>query len=164
MNRFRLGLVPVLAMALLASCAPIGKPQVGKPAPDFAVKDVNGKEHKLADYRGKVVLVVFWATWCPPCMQEVPSLKRLQTKYGARGLNILAFSVDSRPEKVLPDFISKNSINYQVLVSSEQAEKAYGGIEGIPTAFLIDREGKLVASYVGYTVESKFSRDIENLL
>ncbi len=164
MKRAKLGAVLVAIVVLVASCVPGGKPQIGKAAPDFAMADTYSKEHKLADYRGRVVLVVFWATWCPPCMQEVPSLKRLQNKYGEKGLSVLGVSVDGRPEKVLPKFIADEKINYQVLVSNNKVEKAYGGISSIPTAFLIDREGILRASYLGYTAESRFARDIENLL
>ncbi len=154
----------VLLMGFVLSCAPAGKLQPGKAAPDFNLRDVYGGEHKLADYQGQVALVVFWATWCPPCMQEVPSLKRLQKKYGEQGFKVLAVSVDGRPEKVLPKFITDNSINYQVLISNSQAEKAYGNINSIPAAFLIDRTGKLSKTYLGYTVESKLARDIESLL
>ena len=159
-----LSIVVVSVLVLSSACAPVGKPQPGKMSPGFSLADTHGKIHQLSDYDDKVRLVVFWATWCPPCMEEVPSLKRLQERYGPKGLQIMALSVDNRPERVLPKFISDNNINYLVLVCDEDTQKAFGGISGIPTAFLIDREGKISRVYQGYTVESKFTRDIEALL
>jgi peroxiredoxin len=163
MRRF-LGVFMVGLLVLSSSCAPVGKPEPGKAAPGFSLPDIHGTVHKLSEYDDKVRLVVFWATWCPPCMQEVPSLKRLQERYGPKGLQVITLSIDDRPERVLPKFITDNSVNYLVLVSDEATEKAFGGIGSIPTAFLIDRQGKISRSYLGYTVESKFSRDIEGLL
>ena len=158
-------MVLALAVAVLAGCSgSVGKPQVGKAAPDFELKELSGAVHELSEYKGKVVLVVFWATWCPPCRQEIPSLIRLQKRYAANGFEVLSISLDSRPEKELPRFIARNNINYRVLIGTPQVEKDYGGISSIPQGFLVDREGKLSKHYRGYTLESRLVRDIEAIL
>ncbi|MDA8238905.1 MAG: TlpA disulfide reductase family protein [Nitrospiraceae bacterium] len=125
--------------------------QLGGVAPDFVLKGVDGKEVALSHFRGKMVLLEFWATWCPPCRATVPELTAIQEKYSGKGLVVLAISLDEGadlPAKL--SFFSKEfKINYRLLIGNEETERAYN-VRSIPMTFLIDRQGKVVASYVGY--------------
>lgn len=118
----------------------------GKPAPDFTLKDLAGKDHKLSDYRGKTVVLVFWATWCPPCQMEVPDLIKLRNDIGEDKLAILAISAE-KPDLV-KRFVEKRRINYTVLLDTGNMPKPFGftrvyGTSGVPCSFFIDSEGKI---------------------
>lgn len=114
----------------------------GKQAPDFTIKDISGKEHKLSSYIGKNVMLVFWATWCGPCRMEIPHLKELRNDIGEDKLAILAMS-NEYPDEVAR-FASKNAINYTVVSYSDSDMKTpYNSIRGIPTTFFIDQQGKI---------------------
>jgi cytochrome c biogenesis protein CcmG/thiol:disulfide interchange protein DsbE len=120
-------------------------------APDFVLKDVSGKKVALSQFRGKVVLLEFWATWCPPCRATVPELTAIQEKYSGSGLVVLGVSLDEGedlPAK-LSSFTEEYKINYPLLIGNEETERAYD-VRSIPMTFLIDRQGKVVASYMGY--------------
>ena len=118
-------------------------------APDWTLKDVNGREVKSADYKGKVVVVDFWATWCPPCRKEIPEYVAMQKKYADRGLVILGFSLDELPPADVKAFGEKLKINYPLLMADAETAEAFGGVEGLPTAFVIDREGNIRHIKVG---------------
>ena len=133
-------------------------------APNWTLPDLNGKPVHLSDYAGKVVILDFWATWCPPCREEIPGFIDLQKKYGAKGLVIIGASVDQDGPPVVRDFVAKNQINYQIVMANDDVTKAYGGIEGIPTTFVIDPAGNVVKSYMGATEESEFEAQIKPLL
>lgn len=134
-------------------------------APDFTLPTSDGKTLKLSDLKGKIVIIDFWATWCPPCRKGIPDLISLKKKYGSKGLEIVGISVDqpeTKPE-VVP-FIKEYGINYPVVYSNNSVVQQYGGIRSIPTSFIIDREGKIVASYVGLYPESTYEKHIKELL
>lgn len=154
------GLLPVATAQPAAAAL-----AVGDAAPDFTLnRSLDGKPAKLSDMKGKVRLVDFWATWCPPCREEIPGFIALQKKYQAKGLEVIGVSVDQGgPEKV-NDFVKKQGINYLSLMSSSEAEAAYGGIRSIPTTFLIDRKGKVVKKYLGATPMETFEADLKPLL
>jgi peroxiredoxin len=133
-------------------------------APDFELKDTQGKTHKLSDYRGKVVLLNFWATWCKPCKVELPDVIGLQDDYGVNGLQVLGISVDDNGAEVLPPFIVKWKINYPILLGTREVGESYGGIAGIPTTFLIDKKGKIVTNFVGARTRQDFESQIKKLL
>ncbi len=131
----------------------------GKEAPDFQLKDINtGKTIRLSDYRGKAVVLNFWATWCPPCKVEIPWFVDLQKQYGPDGLAVVSVAVDDSGEKQIADFANQMGINYPVLVGNEEVENAYGGVDGLPTTFYIGRDGKIVERVEGlrshYEIES----------
>jgi thiol-disulfide isomerase/thioredoxin len=117
------------------------------PAPDLKAKDVNGKELSLEAYKGKVVLLNFWATWCGPCRAEIPSLIRIQEAYRDR-LQIIGMDVDDDEER-LRAFVQDQGINYPVAMTSVPVRLAYGGIAGLPTLFVINQESKVVQKHVG---------------
>jgi peroxiredoxin len=118
----------------------------GQTAPDFALKDASGKTVKLADYRGKVVLLDFWATWCTGCKEEIPWFIEFQQTYAARGFTAVGVSMDEGGWGVLTPFLASHKIPYPILLGDDRIEKSYA-IEGMPDTFLIDRHGKIAATY-----------------
>jgi peroxiredoxin len=120
---------------------------VGHPAPDFELKTLEGKKVKLSDYRGKGVLLNFWATWCGPCREETPWLVALQKQYQAQGLQVIGVVNDSSAEDV-KEFASAFSMNYTILVGKDTVEDAYE-VQGLPTSIFIDPSGKMVAQVLG---------------
>ncbi len=132
------------------------------PAPGFSLADLSGKPVSLADFKGKVVVLDFWATWCPPCRREIPDFITLQGEYGPRGVQIVGIALDE-PEKVHA-FARENGMNYPVLLGSDDVSMRYGGIEGIPTTFIIDRSGKIVNRFEGFRPKSVFEQEIKKNL
>ncbi len=135
-----------------------------KTAPDFSLKDSSGAQKKLSDFKGSIVIIDFWATWCPPCREEIPHFVELYNKYKNQGLEIIGVSMDQSPERVMPGFIEKNNINYTILFGEDNVYDLYGGINAIPTTFIVDKEGNLVRKYVGYREKGVFEQDIKELL
>lgn len=134
-------------------------------APDFALPDLEGKIFRLAETKGKVVILDFWATWCPPCQESVPHLVELQEKYGDQGLQIVGISLDHRGRRVVEPFAKRFKVNYKILVGDyRQVVEDYGGIFGIPTLFVIDREGKVVAHFIGYVEREELEAEIRKYL
>lgn len=133
-------------------------------ARDFTLTSIDGKIIKLSDYKGKVLILDFWATWCPPCRAEIPDFVALQDQYGKKGLQIVGISVDQGGAAVVKPFAKENNINYPILLTDGKVEAAYGGIRGIPTTFVIDREGNIRNKYVGFTAKGVFEKDIVALL
>lgn len=134
-------------------------------AADFKLEGANDKfKHSLADYKGKVRILDFWATWCPPCRGEIPDFVSLQKQYGPKGLQIIGVSVDKGGKPGVAKFMADNKMNYPVFMSDSDTESAYGGIRAIPTTFLIDRQGNIVKKYIGGTDRATFEKDIKALL
>src|SRR5438045_3781954 len=135
------------------------------PAPDLKAKDLDGKEISLDAYKGKVVLLNFWATWCGPCRAEIPSLIRMQEAYKER-LQIIGMDVDDDNEEQLRAFVKKQGINYPVARTSDTVRLAYGGIAALPTVFVINRDSKVVQKHVGlfnpalYEIEARALLDM----
>ncbi len=135
------------------------------PAPDFTLKDINGNPVKLSDYKGKLVFVNFWATWCPPCRAEIPSFVELIEKYGDQGFTILGISVDKPADlEKIPAFMDKMKMNYPVLIASTEVVQAYGGISSIPTTFVINKEGNVLGRIVGSRSREMFESIIKKYL
>ena len=137
-----------------------------KPAPlNYTLKDMNGKEAHLSDYKGKVIMLNFWATWCGPCQYEIPMFIKLQEKYRDKGLVFLGVSVDDEAP-ALQAYAKEKKMNYPVLVGADQNElqEAYGPMVGIPTTILIGRDGSICTKYMGAQSEERFERDIKALL
>jgi peroxiredoxin len=126
--------------------AALQSPKERKLAPEFALEDATGKTVKLKDYRGKVVLLDFWATWCTGCKKEIPWFTGFQNKYGAKRLAVVGVSLDEDGWKVLRPFLADGHVPYTVVLGNDATAKQYG-IENMPDTFLIDRKGKLAAAY-----------------
>jgi peroxiredoxin len=135
-----------------------------RPAPDFTLKNLDGGDVRLADFRGQVVMVNFWATWCPPCREEIPDFIVLQDQLGPKGLRIIGISLDDEGAAKVAPFASQNRINYTMLVNGNEAANAYGGIEGIPTTFLLDRQGRVVERRAGVAPREHWRQLIVSLL
>jgi peroxiredoxin len=135
-----------------------------KPAPDFELKDVNGKVVHLSDYKGKVVLLDFWATWCEPCGVEIPWFTDFQRKYKDRGFTVLGVSMDDGGWKDVKPFVAERKINYQVVMGDDKTSDQYGDVEALPTTFVIDRDGRIASVHVGLTDKKEFDDAIQKLL
>jgi peroxiredoxin len=135
----------------------------GKKAPEFSLKDVNGLERKLSDFKNKVMIIDFWATWCPPCREEIPHFIDLYNQYKGQGLEIIGIALDQNGERIVREFIAKNKINYTVLLGDNEVSDLYGGIDAIPTTFILDRDGNIKKKYIGYNDKNVFERDIKEL-
>jgi len=152
------------------AAAPSGEPKTFvdtstlKPAGDFKLLDVNGKAKTLADYRGKVLIVDFWATWCGPCKASIPHLIELQQQYKAQGLEVVGISLDTTGPKAVGTFATGQKINYTILMGNDDVAAAYGGIKGIPVAFVVTQDGKIFRRYVGYRDKKVYDSDIRALL
>jgi len=136
-----------------------------KPAPQFTLKDVNGKVVSLSDFSGKVIILDFWATWCGPCVREIPTFIQLQNEYENKGLMVVGISLDDhRTVARLPAFVREKGINYPILYGSAQVVATYGGITSIPTTFIIDRDGCIVKKVVGMHSKAQFESYIGPLI
>lgn len=132
-------------------------------APDFSLTDIFGQKVSLSQYRGKVVLLDFWATWCGPCRMEIPGFVQLQRKYGADGFQAVGLSMDDSSQPVL-DFYKQFSMNYPVAMGSEKVSELYGGIIGLPTTFLIGKDGRIYDKVPGAVDVKRFETEIQTLL
>ena len=139
-------------------------PKAGSAAPDFTLPDLKGKEVQLSSFKGKAVVIDFWATWCEPCKIEMPWLVDLQTKYGPQGLQILGVAMDDADEPTIQAFAHKMGVNYPVLKGTEAVADLYGGLDGLPATFFVDRSGKIVDVAVGLTNQSVLEDSIKRSL
>ncbi|MCA9750954.1 MAG: TlpA family protein disulfide reductase [Gemmatimonadetes bacterium] len=138
-------------------------------APDFELADLGGGTLKLSELRGKVVLLDFWATWCGPCRKGIPHLNSLVAEHGDSGLEIVGISVDrgnsnTSGADLVRAFTQKTEMNYRLVMADAKTVQLYGGIRSIPTAFLVDREGRIRKRYVGLQPPQVFERDVKELL
>jgi thiol-disulfide isomerase/thioredoxin len=141
-------------------------PADAKPANlNFTLKDANDRDVALSQYKGKVIVIDFWATWCGPCKVEIPHFVEFQEKYGKAGLQIVGISVDDTADKLAP-YIRDMKMNYPVLqgLDHDDLQEAYGPIVGIPVSVLISRDGKVCATHTGLTGKDVFEREIKALL
>jgi len=136
----------------------------GQLAPDFELKSLDGKNVKLSDFRGKAVLLNFWATWCGPCKIEMPWFVELQKQYGPDGLQIVGVAMDDSSDQEIAKFTQEMGVNYPILLGKESVGQSYGGVDVLPTTFFVDRDGKLVAREFGLQSRSVFVDHIKESL
>jgi peroxiredoxin len=135
-----------------------------KAAPDFSLKDADGRSVTLAEYKGKVVLLNFWATWCGPCKIEIPWFIDFEQKYKDRGFAVLGISMDEEGWDIVRPYVEKSKINYRVLMGNDNLAQLYGGVDALPTTFLIDASGKIASTHVGLVSKSDYENGIIQLL
>src|SRR5499427_10562715 len=132
-------------------------------APGFRLNDLDGKPVSLADAKGKVVLLNFWATWCGPCRAEIPDLVDLQKRYGDN-LSIIALATEEDDADEVRRFVRHSGINYRVAMASDDVVRAYGGVAALPTSFIIDRQGRVVQKHVGLNDPTLYERELRVML
>ncbi len=153
---------------------PFKNPLANKQAPAFTLKDTNGKKVSLSDYKGKAVVVDFWATWCAPCKVEIPWLAKLYEQYGNQGLVVLGISEDDldtddkaalfKQKREIAESAAKLGINYPVLIDDAKVADPYGGVDALPTTFYVDRNGKVVAATIGLVDRDEIEANIKKAL
>ncbi len=172
------GIATSIALAvLLSGCTPGGPFDVEekptrpvkteaerKSAPSFSLKDADGRTVTLADYKGKVVLLNFWATWCGPCKIEIPWFSDFEQKYKDRGFAVLGVAMDEEGWEIVKPYIAKNKVNYRILGGDDAMAQMYGGVESLPTTFMIDAEGRIASTHVGLVSKSDYENEIVQLL
>ena len=166
----------VVAATLLASTAFCADTLIAeksrKEAPVFTLKDAEGRTVRLADYRGKVVLLDFWATWCVPCKLEIPWFIDMQKQYQDRGFEVLGVSMDEKGWEVVKPFMAQMGVQYRVMIGNESLATTYSKLDSklkanldeLPATFLIDRQGKVAAFHEGITGKDVFVQGVERLL
>jgi len=153
---------------------PFKNPLANKQAPAFTLRDTTGKKVSLSDYKGKAVVVDFWATWCAPCKIEIPWLEKLRDQYASQGLEVLGISEDDldlddqkallKEKKDITDSATKLGINYPVLFDDKKVAEPYGGVDALPTTFYVDRNGKVVAATIGLVDRDEIEANIKKAL
>ncbi len=141
--------------------APAGNASVTK-APDFEIYDISGKKIRLSDYKGNVIFLDFWATWCGWCKIEIPFFLDMYKKYKDQGLVIIGIATSDRDDRVSA-FVNTYKMNYPVAMAKDEIVAAYGGIRGLPTTFVIDKNGNIARQYVGYRPREVFEKDYNEL-
>ncbi|AXC14657.1 hypothetical protein ACPOL_5409 [Acidisarcina polymorpha] len=149
------------------------QPMKGKPAPGFTLQDINGKKVSLADYKGKAVLLNFWATWCGPCKLEMPWIVKLRDQYKAQGFEVLGIESDNYDDdpKAFASYkegVVKSAtalgVDYPVLLGGDSISKPYGGLDGLPNSFYVDRNGVVTAQIIGLADRDEIEANIKKAL
>ncbi len=159
-------------MGLMAGCSRPSKQPTSelkpesqrKPAPNFSLKDADGKPVNLSDFRGKVVLVNFWATWCGPCEAEIPWFVEFEKQYKDRGFAVIGVSMDDDGWKSVRPYVASHKINYHIVIGSEVVSQQFGDINALPTSFVLDREGRIASSHEGLIDKADYQNEIVKLL
>ncbi|MFA4982022.1 MAG: TlpA disulfide reductase family protein [Candidatus Omnitrophota bacterium] len=154
--------VLTVALFLVGACSKSGAMEVGEVAPDFTINDAEGKPVTLSEFKGKVIILDFFASWCPPCRMEIPDFIALQKTYASQGFTMVGVSLVDKNETA--KFVSQQNINYPVAVDDGKASDSYGPIRSIPTTFLIDKDFKIAKVFIGYRAKDVFEKEIQELL
>lgn len=162
MRTFTRGLVASLLLAALA--AVLAAQTESRPAPGWTLKDPDGREVSFSQFAGKVVVVDFWATWCAPCVEEIPGFVALQKKYGADGLVVVGVSFDRGGPAKVKKFMQEHGMNYVVVMGNAEVGEAFGGFEALPTTFLISRDGRIVHQKTGAWPHEKYEELVKSQL
>ena len=170
----RAKVIPILAgLLLLGACSSWQRADTSegfkaasqrKAAPAFSLKDADGRTVQLSDYRGKVVLLNFWATWCGPCQMEIPWFVEFEREHKDKGFAVIGVSMDDDGWDAVKPFITEFGVNYRILMGSNTVGDLYGGVDALPTSFIIDRQGRIAAVHIGLVSKSKYEEDLNRLL
>jgi peroxiredoxin len=152
----------ILVFFTFALCVSAHAVEIGSDAPEFTLTDINGKAVNLSDFKGKAVILDFFASWCPPCRQEIPDFIQLQKSYSDKDFTMIGVALVSAEDA--KDFANKEGINYPVLPDNGKVSDSYGPIRSIPTTFVLDKSHKIVKMYIGFRPKSTFEADIKELL
>ena len=136
----------------------------GKPAPAFTLVDTDGKKVSLADYKGRAVIVNFWATWCAPCKLEMPWFEQFRAKYKDQGFEVLGIAEDDAPKDEIVKTAKHAGVSYPVLYTDNKVANLYGGIDSLPTTFYIDRNGTVVEETVGLAPKDEVEANIKKAI
>ena len=161
-----------LAMGFGSRQSPSGRPGPPKDigsqgrteVPDFQVTTLDGRSLQLSSLKGKVVMVDFWATWCPPCLEELPHFKELYGQYKDKGFEMIGISLDEEGPGPVASFLREHDISYPVAMGGDRLLQNFGGILGLPTTFLLDKNGRIVFRHIGYQEKQVFEKEIQQLL
>ena len=165
MKKQKLFHLPVLCALLTLTVLWTVTSQAATQMPSFALESVrDGKIVESNIFDGKVLLLTFFATWCPPCVEEIPALVQLQNELADAGFSVVGLSVDQQGSAIVAKFVEKRSINYPVLLAESKTTQDFGGIYGIPVAFLVNKSGNVVKKYTGYVQHRVLEKDIRSLL
>ena len=162
-----LGTSLLLISGLVVGCSSAPKAQVHldrKPAANFTLADAGGTKVALADYKGKVVLLNFWATWCGPCKVEIPWFVEFNKKYKDRGLAVVGVSLDDDGWKSVKPYLAEKKIDYTVVVGNDTVSKSYGDVDSLPTTFIIDQDGRIAFTHTGLVGKDTYEKEIQSLL
>lgn len=161
-------------VAAAADTSMTSSPLIGKPAPDFTLEDLNGKKVSLSSYKGKAVMINFWATWCGPCKIETPWLVELRNQYAAQGFEILGISTDdidrgdqakfAEDKQEIARFVQRMKMPYPILIEGDKLSHPYGGLDAMPTSFFVNREGIVIAAQMGITSKDEMEGQIKKAL
>lgn len=161
----KMAILPVIALFILVLGSNVGQAASSEKVPDFILPSVPAaKEINIRDYRGKVVLVTFWATWCGPCVQEIPSLISLQNDYGPKGFTVIGISMDQGGPRIVEKLMNKVGVNYPVVMGDSKVSRAFGGIYGIPASFLVDQSGNIVKRHTGWVSHETLDAEVKKLM
>jgi len=163
MSRKTIVMISIISLALFAGCTSKEKEAASSAAPDFTLQDMAGKKVRLADLKGRVVLIEFWATWCPPCRAEIPAIERLHTQYGDKGLTVLAVAMDEGGWDGVKAFATERKITYTVLRGTEDVSAKYM-VRLIPATFLVDKQGVIRKQFMGGGGSEAVEQEIKALL
>lgn len=133
-------------------------------APDFKLKDADGKVVQLSDYRGKVVLLNFWATWCGPCKMEIPWFIDFERAKKDKGFEVLGVSMDEDGWNAVRPYVAEMHVNYRVVIGDDRTADSYGGLEALPTTFVLDRQGRVASTHIGVPTKKELENVIDELL